>query len=70
MHYLLIGEYPFYEKNHDIYYRRLLTEVLHFEYVRAERLSPSAKDLLSHMLQRNPAVRFTASQVLSHPWLS
>ena len=31
-------------------------------------VSPEAKDLLKHMLKKNPAERYTYDQVLGHPW--
>jgi serine/threonine protein kinase len=36
----------------------------------AKNLSSSAKDLLSHLLETNPAKRYTAEQALEHPWVS
>ncbi|OMJ69611.1 hypothetical protein SteCoe_32631 [Stentor coeruleus] len=35
-----------------------------------ETISNEAKDLVSHCLDRNPETRFSAEQVLSHPWFS
>jgi len=35
----------------------------------AKNLSPSAKDLLSHLLDVNPRTRYTAEQALNHPWV-
>lgn len=35
----------------------------------AKNLSPSAKDLLSHLLCVNPRDRYTAEQALNHPWV-
>jgi serine/threonine protein kinase len=35
----------------------------------AKNLSKSAKDLLSHLLDVNPATRYTAEQALNHPWV-
>ena len=35
----------------------------------AVSLSASAKDLLAHMLDVDPKTRFTAKQVLKHPWI-
>lgn len=32
------------------------------------KVSAEAKDLISKMLVKNPAVRLTASEVLQHPW--
>jgi serine/threonine protein kinase len=36
----------------------------------AKSLSSSAKDLLSHLLDTNPARRYTAEQALEHPWVT
>jgi serine/threonine protein kinase len=36
----------------------------------AKNLSPSAKDLLSHLLDVNPSRRYTAEQALEHPWVT
>jgi serine/threonine protein kinase len=35
----------------------------------AKNLSPSARDLLSHLLDLNPRTRYTAEQALDHPWV-
>lgn len=35
----------------------------------ARSLSPSAKDLLSHLLNVIPSERYTAEQALEHPWV-
>jgi serine/threonine protein kinase len=34
----------------------------------AKNLSPSAKSLLSHLLDVNPRTRYTAEQAMEHPW--
>jgi serine/threonine protein kinase len=36
----------------------------------AKNLSTPAKDLLSHLLDVNPARRYTAEQALEHPWVT
>jgi len=36
----------------------------------AKNLSPSAKDLLSHLLDVNPSRRYTAEQALDHAWVT
>jgi serine/threonine protein kinase len=35
----------------------------------AKNLSPSAKDLLGHLLDVDPRTRYTAEQALEHPWV-
>lgn len=35
-----------------------------------DSVSPSAKDLVLRMLHVDPMQRWTAAQVLSHPWIS
>ena len=34
-----------------------------------ESLSPAAKDFLEHLLEVDPALRYTADMALAHPWL-
>jgi calcium-dependent protein kinase len=33
-------------------------------------LSPSAKDLIRHLLEPDPSLRYNTQQILSHPWLT
>lgn len=33
-------------------------------------VSPLAKELIQHMLQLTPSLRFSAEDVLDHPWLA
>jgi len=35
----------------------------------AKNLSPQVKDLLNHLLDRNPYTRYSAEQAIHHPWL-
>jgi len=41
-----------------------------FSYPRNVPISEDAKDFISSLLQSDPAVRLTATEALSHPWLS
>jgi serine/threonine protein kinase len=34
-----------------------------------KHVSEQAKDLIRHMLDVNPATRYTVDQVLAHPWM-
>lgn len=69
LHVLLTGRPPFMGKTdrdiiHNIKYGILITEGTHFG-----RISKEAKDLIHHLLMRNPELRISASNSLSHPWM-
>ncbi|CAJ1099321.1 serine/threonine-protein kinase DCLK1-like [Octopus vulgaris] len=44
----------------------------HFEFISPfwDEVSSSAKDLIEHMLQVDPEMRFSAAEVLDHPWVA
>ncbi|CEG44285.1 camk protein kinase [Plasmopara halstedii] len=48
---------------------RVKTEAINFDFGPWENLSFEAKDLISKLLVKDPALRLTADQVLQHPWI-
>lgn len=81
---LLSGRYPFFSQDEDKLIRVICAANVDYDYIPEDvtnhphkisiltqfilKVSFEAKDLLSKMLAKNPAVRFTASEVLQHPW--
>ena len=35
-----------------------------------ERVSKEAKDLIKHLLQKDPKIRYTPFQVIAHTWIT
>jgi serine/threonine protein kinase len=67
---LLCGCLPFDDDSSAITNEDLVRVKFTLRYPRwAKNLSPSAKDLLSHLLDTNPATRYTADQAKDHPWV-
>ena len=67
---LLCGCLPFDDDSSAIANDELVRLKFTLRYPRwAKNLSPSAKDLLAHLLDTNPATRYTADQALEHPWV-
>ncbi|GKY95469.1 hypothetical protein MPSEU_000508500 [Mayamaea pseudoterrestris] len=67
---LLCGCLPFDDDSSAIANDELVRVKFTLRYPRwAKNLSPSAKDLLSHLLDTNPVTRYTADQALEHPWV-
>ncbi|XP_046404939.1 uncharacterized protein LOC124170267 isoform X2 [Ischnura elegans] len=68
---LLCGFPPFVSANND--QEELFDRILrgHFSFPAShwEHVSPSARDLVSHMLRVDPELRFSAEDVLDHPWV-
>jgi len=66
---MLTGLPPFYDENTNEMYRKILSEPLHFP--SAEVVPPSAKDLLTRLLNRKPDQRLGAngaSEIKAHPF--
>lgn len=68
---LLCGFPPFVSDNND--QEELFEDILSGQYGYPspywDDISEEAKDLISHMLEPNPNLRFSAEDVLDHPWL-
>ncbi|MQM07906.1 hypothetical protein Taro_040751 [Colocasia esculenta] len=66
---LLSGVPPFWAETEAGIFRQILQGPLDFESEPWPCISDSAKDLIRNMLNRNPKKRFTAHEVLCHPWI-
>ena len=67
---LLCGCLPFDDDSAAITSDELVKVKFQLRYPRwAKNLSSSAKDLLSNLLNTDPAKRYTAEQALEHPWV-
>ncbi|XP_045825806.1 calcium-dependent protein kinase SK5-like [Trifolium pratense] len=66
---ILSGVPPFCAETEKGIFAQILHGILDFQSEPWPVISDSAKDLIRKMLDRNPGKRFTAHQVLSHPWI-
>ncbi|KAL9232563.1 hypothetical protein vseg_007662 [Gypsophila vaccaria] len=66
---LLSGVPPFWAETEKGVAQAIIRSVLDFRRDPWPRVSDNAKDLVRRMLHPDPARRFTAQQVLDHPWL-
>lgn len=66
---LLSGVPPFWAETEAGIFREILQGTLDFESEPWPSISDSAKELIKNMLNRDPNTRFTAHQVLCHPWI-
>ncbi|XP_022941058.1 calcium-dependent protein kinase 29-like [Cucurbita moschata] len=66
---ILCGEPPFCGQTEDDILKAVLSGNLEMEDAPWPSISPSAKDLVSKMLRRDPKERITAAEALEHPWL-
>ncbi|KAI0494442.1 hypothetical protein KFK09_024580 [Dendrobium nobile] len=66
---LLCGVPPFWAETEAGIFKQILQGHLDFESEPWPSISDSAKDLIRNMLNRDPKKRFTAHQVLCHPWI-
>ncbi|XP_078037110.1 uncharacterized protein LOC144470131 isoform X2 [Augochlora pura] len=69
---LLCGFPPFVslENEQEKLFERILSGCYEFTSPYWDNISDSAKQLISNMLQTQPELRFTAEDVLDHPWLA
>ncbi|CAM9819998.1 unnamed protein product, partial [Chrysoparadoxa australica] len=67
---LLCGFPPFSDEDHQALFRAIKRG--HYSYPSPfwDDVSSGARDLIDHMLVLNPENRYTAEDVLNHPWLS
>ncbi|KAI3448243.1 hypothetical protein Pfo_004908 [Paulownia fortunei] len=70
LHALLVGVLPFQGDSLETVFEAIKKEKLDFMGGVWESVSQPARDLLSKMLTRNISTRFTANEVLRHPWIS
>lgn len=68
---LLCGFPPFVspENDQEELFERILSGQYEFTSPYWDPISDSAKQLISNMLQAQPELRFSAEDVLDHPWL-
>ena len=63
---MLSGNIPFNrDKSHD-----LQSAIINLPYKKIDDISDSANDLLRHILEKDPAKRFTPDQILEHAWMN
>lgn len=67
---LLCGYPPFYDESDPELFKKIMKGTFHFQKEFWESISDSAKDLIKKCIVVNPSQRYTAKQVLAHPWVS
>lgn len=67
---LLCGYAPFAASNQAKLFRAICRGTFRFASPYWDTISAGAKDLISKLLVVDPAERFTADQVLAHPWVA
>ncbi|CAL8104353.1 unnamed protein product [Calicophoron daubneyi] len=73
MYTMLVGRTPFVLKPEDapeVVLSRIESGNLNLNGDCWKSISPSAKDLLQHMLNPEPSRRYTATEVVQHPWIA
>ncbi|RYH30171.1 hypothetical protein EON65_05960 [archaeon] len=69
--YILLGGYPpFYDKNNQALFRKILKAQFEFHPAYWGEVSDEAKDLIRCLLNVDPSRRLTVNQALEHPWLA
>ncbi|KAH9318450.1 hypothetical protein KI387_020219, partial [Taxus chinensis] len=66
---LLCGKRPFWDKTEDGIFKEVLRKELEFREKPWLSISASAKDFVRKLLMKDPDVRLTAAQALSHKWV-
>jgi calcium-dependent protein kinase len=66
---LLSGYPPFYGATDTATLAKVREGAFSFSRAEWNTVSDSAKDLISHLLVKNPADRYTVEQALHHPWI-
>ncbi|XP_059648006.1 serine/threonine-protein kinase PEPKR2-like [Cornus florida] len=69
LHALLVGLLPFHGNSKDAVFQAIKEVNLDFASGVWELISHPARDLITRMLTRDVSARFTAEEVLKHPWI-
>ncbi|KAI2663803.1 Calcium/calmodulin-dependent protein kinase type 1 [Labeo rohita] len=67
---LLCGYPPFYDENDAKLFEQILKAEYEFDSPYWDDISDSAKDFISHLMEKDPCLRYTCEQALQHPWIS
>ncbi|VDP31405.1 unnamed protein product [Schistosoma margrebowiei] len=67
---LLCGYPPFYDENDHELFRQIRMAEYEFDSPYWDNISDSAKDFISHLLQKDPKKRYSCVQALEHPWIA
>jgi serine/threonine protein kinase len=65
---MLTGCFPFWDKNNAILYEKIRN--VDYGWPEGCIISPEAKHLIQHLLEKDPERRYTAEQCFNHPWVS
>jgi len=67
---LLSGRLPFSGDEDDELFKHILEAKIEWKSPQFDKVSEQAKDLISHLIQKEPNDRFTAAQALTHPFIT
>ncbi|KAK0141401.1 Calcium/calmodulin-dependent protein kinase type 1D [Merluccius polli] len=67
---LLCGYPPFYDENDSKLFEQILKADYEFDAPYWDDISDSAKDFISSLMEKDPALRYTCEQALRHPWIA
>lgn len=67
---MLCGYPPFYDENNTKLFQLIINLQYDFGSPYWDNISESAKDLIRHILTKDPSERYDADQILNHPWLN
>jgi len=65
---LLTGCFPFWDKNNAVLYEKI--RKVEYGWPENAEISPEAKHLIQHLIEKDPSKRYTAEQALLHPWVT
>lgn len=63
---MLTGKQPFFDEDEDALLDKVNAGVVEYP----DHLTPSARDLMEHLLEKNPKRRYSLSKVKKHPWFA
>jgi calcium/calmodulin-dependent protein kinase I len=67
---LLCGYPPFYDENDANLFEQIKKAEYEFDAPYWDEISDSAKDFISHLMEKSPIKRYTCEECLDHPWIS
>lgn len=70
LHALILGEFPFSDPDREKLKAQIISRQIQTESLKNSTASPEVRNLIDHMLAKEPEQRIELIDILAHPWVT